>query len=169
MPTASTDAAPATEPGAGGARAAALGVVEAFNGGGAEAVDRVFDPAYRSLTAPFPGTDATREGVKRQIELLRRALPDLRVETREVIARGDRVYLRWTLEGTHTGGELLGVPPSGRRVTHYGQELFRLAGGRIVERHGHEDFAELRARLAAAGDDEGAGGGAECGVLSAEC
>jgi len=129
--------------------------VEAFNGGGAEVVDRVFDPAYRSLTAPFPGTDATREGVKRQIELLRRALPDLRLAAREVIARGDRVYLRWTLEGTHRG-ELLGVPPSGRRVTHYGQEMFRLAGGRIVERYGQEDHAELRARLVAAGDGEGA-------------
>jgi predicted ester cyclase len=154
MPTASTGADPATEAGAGGAKAAARGVVEAFNGGGAEVVERVFDPAYRSLTAPFPGTDATREGVKRQIELLRRALPDLRVEAREVIARGDRVYLRWTMEGTHTGGQLLGVPPTGRRVTHYGQEMFRLAGGRIVERHGQEDHAELRARLAAAGSAE---------------
>jgi predicted ester cyclase len=94
--------------------------------------------------------------VKRQIELLRRALPDLRLEAREVIARSDRVYLRWTLEGTHRG-ELLGVPPSGRRVTHYGQEMFRLAGGRIVERHGQEDYAELRARLVAAGREGTAG------------
>jgi predicted ester cyclase len=134
------------------ARAAALAVVEAFNGGGAEVVDRVFDPAYRSRTAPFPGTDPTREGVKRQIELLRRALPDLRVEAREVMARGDRVYLRWTMEGTHRGAELLGVPPSGARVAHYGQEMFRLEGGRIVERHGQEDYAELRARLASAAE-----------------
>lgn len=130
------------------ARALARRFLEAFDTGDEAILDEVLDPGYRSLTRPFPGTDATREGAKRQVRLLRRAFPDARFTADEVIAQDDRVYLRWTLTGTHLG-EVLGVAPTGRRVVHYGQELLRVRGGRIVERHGQEDHAEFEHKLRA--------------------
>ncbi|MBV8996938.1 MAG: ester cyclase [Pseudonocardiales bacterium] len=40
--------------------------------------------------------------------------------------------VRYTARATHTG-ELFGAPPSGRTVTITGIEIYRLAGGSIVE------------------------------------
>ena len=134
----------------GEAGALARRFLEAFDTGDESILDQVLDPGYRSLTRPFPGTDATREGAKRQLRLLRGAFPDARFTAEEVFGRDDRVYLRWTMTGTHLG-EILGVPPTGKRVAHYGQEFLRVRGGRIVERQGQEDHAEFEHKLRAAG------------------
>jgi predicted ester cyclase len=62
---------------------------------------------------------------------LRTALPDLHYTLEDVIAEGDRVAVRWTLRGTHTG-ELRGLAPSGKKIINNGFAIFRLAGGKIV-------------------------------------
>jgi predicted ester cyclase len=82
---------------------------------------------------PLPGQGAGREGHKQVVALYRSAFPDLRVTTEDLIADGDRVALRWKAEGTHLG-ELMGMAPTGKRVTLTGIDIMRIAGGRIVER-----------------------------------
>ena len=42
------------------------------------------------------------------------------------------VTKRWTYHATHTG-DLSGLPPTGKRITMSGLELFRLEGGKIAE------------------------------------
>jgi predicted ester cyclase len=82
---------------------------------------------------PLPGQGAGREGHKQVVTLFRSAFPDLRVTTEDLIADGDRVALRWKAEGTHLG-ELMGMAPTGKRITLTGIEIMRIAGDRIVER-----------------------------------
>ena len=82
---------------------------------------------------PLPGQGAGREGHKQVVALFRTAFPDLRVTTEDLVAEGDRVALRWKAEGTHRG-DLMGMAPTGRRVTLTGIEILRVAGGKIVER-----------------------------------
>jgi predicted ester cyclase len=82
--------------------------------------------AIRSLA---PGID----GVKKAFAIFLSAFPDSRHEIEDLIAEGDRVVVRLRASGTHTG-ELMGVPPTGKRVTMTGIAIYRLAGGRIVER-----------------------------------
>ena len=73
-----------------------------------------------------------REGHKQLIAAFRAAFPDLRVAVEDLLEEGDRVALRWRAEGTHRG-ELMGIAPTGRRVTLTGIEILRIAGGKIAE------------------------------------
>jgi steroid delta-isomerase-like uncharacterized protein len=54
------------------------------------------------------------------------------VTIEEMIAEGDRVVVRWTSHGVHKG-ETHGLPPTGRRVTNSGVNIFRIADGKIAE------------------------------------
>jgi uridine phosphorylase/predicted ester cyclase len=50
----------------------------------------------------------------------------------EMIAEGDRVMVRWTSHGIHQG-ESHGLPPTGKRVTNSGINIFRIEGNKIAE------------------------------------
>jgi len=58
--------------------------------------------------------------------------PDLHITIDQLVAEGDMVTKRWTYHATHTG-DLAGLPPTGKRITMRGLELFRLLDGKIVE------------------------------------
>ena len=73
-----------------------------------------------------------REGVRLEVEELRAAFTDLRVELTELLAEGDRVAHRFVLSGTHVG-PFLGVPASGHQVTMPGMGFNRLANGQVAE------------------------------------
>jgi predicted ester cyclase len=97
---------------------------------------------------PLPGQGPGREGHKQVVRLFRSAFPDLRVTTEDLVSEEDRVALRWRAEGTHRG-ELMGIAPTGKRVTLTGIEIVRIAGGKIVERwaedNGQMVLQQLRA------------------------
>lgn len=60
------------------------------------------------------------------------------------IAAGDKVVIRWTFRGTHTGAGA-GVPPTGKEVVATGINIFRLADGKIAELWVEsDDLGELR-------------------------
>src|SRR5947209_16752283 len=87
---------------------------EVVSQGKFEAVDELLGPDFVDRT-PFPGVPATREGIKMLFIGLRGAFPDLTSIVHDQIAEGDRVVTRKTLSGTH-GGDLWGIPPTGRHV-----------------------------------------------------
>jgi steroid delta-isomerase-like uncharacterized protein len=72
------------------------------------------------------------EGVKEFISTYRTAFPDARIRVEEQLAEGDLVATRWSGRGTHEG-ELMGIEPTGRRVSVSGLTISRLEGGKIVE------------------------------------
>ena len=76
------------------------------------------------------------------------AFPDLRLQIDELVAAGDCVAARWTLRGTHRGA-FLGLPPTGRQVAVAGTELYRLAGGKVVQRSAVVDIPGLLRQLGA--------------------
>lgn len=59
------------------------------------------------------------------------AFPDLHIALDDVIAEGDRVFVRSTMTGTHDG-EYKGIPATGRHVAAESAEVFRVADGRFV-------------------------------------
>ena len=46
--------------------------------------------------------------------------------------------IRWIMRGTHNG-PLMGIPATGKAVTVAGIDVFRIAGGQIVELWQHFD------------------------------
>ena len=106
-------------------------VSESVNHGNFAVVDLVLAPSY-TLHGPFPDVTLGRDLVKRLLNRLRRAFPDLSVRIDEIIPGGERVVVRWTMTGTHAGS-VRGVPPSGARLTHVGIAIFGMSDGRVTE------------------------------------
>ncbi len=83
----------------------------------------------------YQGTDGELKGPEAITELLNvflGAFPDLAVTVDDVVAEGDKVVLRSTGRGTHTG-DLQGIPPTGKSMTISAIDIFRMSGGRIAE------------------------------------
>ena len=72
------------------------------------------------------------EGVRQFILMLRVGFPDLHVIVEDVVAEGDKVVQRWSGHGSHQG-ELMGLPPSGKRVSVAGITISRFESGKVVE------------------------------------
>jgi predicted ester cyclase len=51
----------------------------------------------------------------------------------DLIAEDDRVVVRWRLLGTHKG-DFRGIAPSGRSITLKGIAIYRVEGGKLMER-----------------------------------
>ena len=72
------------------------------------------------------------EGVKQWVTAVRSAFPDVHFSIEDLFAAADKVTLRWTVRGTYQG-EFLGVAPTGRQITNGGNNILRIADGRIQE------------------------------------
>jgi len=78
--------------------------------------------------APIYGTDAFRQS----FDLFTGAFPDLQITIEQCMAAGDRVVVLLRCEATH-GGDNLGVPATGKRVTFPVMSMTRCHKGKIVE------------------------------------
>jgi steroid delta-isomerase-like uncharacterized protein len=74
------------------------------------------------------GTD----GFKHVIEWVRDIGPDTHYGIDDIISEGDKVAVRMTMSGTHTG-TLKGIPPTGKRFSVDYVHWFRLAEGKVAE------------------------------------
>ncbi|HET7463250.1 MAG TPA: ester cyclase [Longimicrobium sp.] len=140
-------------------KAAARRVLEAFNTGNTSIIDEIFEQEFRSHTKPFPGVAATRDGLKDEIRKLREAFPDAQFTETGISEQGNTVTINWSMTGTHKA-PILGVEPSGEKVTQTGQEVLEFRGGRISGRRGREEHEEFHQKLQAnAARKHGGGGG----------
>ena len=44
------------------------------------------------------------------VRMMRGGMPDLHTVVEDVVAAGDKVVWRFTMRGTHTGGDVVGIP-----------------------------------------------------------
>ena len=88
------------------------------------------------------------EGLKQFVSMIRAGFPDLRVTLEDAIAEGEKVVSRWTAQGTHQG-ELMGIAPTGNRVTITGITIHRIEDGKIVEEWSNWDALGLMQQIGA--------------------
>ena len=88
---------------------------EDLNQGNLDVIDELIAPDMVNDSASIPG-DAGLEAAKQEIIDLRAAFPDLRYHVHDQIAEGDKVVNRFTVTGTHTGADFMGIPPTGKRI-----------------------------------------------------
>ena len=60
------------------------------------------------------------------------AFPDIHVHIEDVFAEGDRLVTRWSAHGTQDG-ELMGIPPTGKKVSIGGIAIDRFENGQSAE------------------------------------
>lgn len=106
-------------------------IEEVWNKGNLALIDELFTPDHINHS-PNAGQMAGPEGLKQLIASFRHAAPDLHFTIDDMLAEGDRVVTRWTAQGTHQG-ELMGVPPTGKRITVTAIVIDRIVDGRFVE------------------------------------
>ena len=101
--------------------------IELWVHGDLAVIDEVCAPNY---VIDF-GTKGTLQDIKNGIIEFRGAMPDLNLEIGEILAEGDLVAYKWTMNGTHQG-TYRGHAPTGKPVTFSGITIIRFANGKIV-------------------------------------
>jgi steroid delta-isomerase-like uncharacterized protein len=106
--------------------------IDAFNRGDVAQFDRMLAVDFRQHS---PGVPSTREAFIHFHAASREAFPDGRFEIEDMIAENDKVLLRWTFLGTHTGTwSYRPAPPTGRSVAFVGMDLWRFGlDGKLAE------------------------------------
>jgi steroid delta-isomerase-like uncharacterized protein len=88
-----------------------------------------------------------RENFKKAVAEFTDAMPDLKVTIHDMVAEGDKVAIRITESGTHTGADFAGVPPTGKRITWDCIGIYRIENGRLVEEWFNEDSLSIKQQL----------------------
>jgi predicted ester cyclase len=105
---------------------------EIFVQGKLDVADEIIAPDFVWHAAGIPDTPLGPAGVKHIAAAFAAALGDLQIDNEDVTVQDDRTVYRWTARAIHRG-ELFGIPPTGKQVTMHGFDLFRTAGGKLVE------------------------------------
>ena len=106
-------------------------VEEVLNQGRLERADELVALDFVELD-PLPGQQPGREGLKQVIAAFRTAFPDIHWVIEEMVAEGDKVFSRFTWNGTHRG-EFFGVPATGKQITVKGAVIDRVLNGQMVD------------------------------------
>ena len=88
------------------------------------------------------------EGFKAARRRRNAAFPDWHVVVDDLIAEGEKVVVRATGHGTHTG-EFMGVAPTGKRVSVTWIAIYRVADGKLAEHWQNIDDLGLLKQLGA--------------------
>jgi steroid delta-isomerase-like uncharacterized protein len=95
------------------------------------ALDEYFSPRLTDHALP-PGLPAGRDGRKMFASALLAAFPDLHVQLEDMVAEGEKVVTRYTVQGTHSS-DLMGIPATGKQVSVGGIAIDRFEDGQSVE------------------------------------
>lgn len=122
-------------------------IEEIWNQGKLETADELFAPEHTSPSVHDlpPGP----ESVKILARMFRAAMPDYHLVIDMIVADGEKVAARFTQSGTHTGAELMGMPPSGRKATWTEIGWLRIVNGKIVESWYEVDMLSMINQLTA--------------------
>lgn len=79
-------------------------------------------------------------------KIIRTSLPDLHFTLLELMAEGETVVARWSIQGTDSGG-YEGHLPTGRPVSLTGITLVRVDGPDVVEEYSETNLASMQRQL----------------------
>ena len=120
---------------------------EAWNKGNLSTLDEFLNPdvvSYGSGREELKGIEA----YKSRLADFHADYPDFHVDIEEIIAEGDTVADRWTVQGTFTGpGKTVPVPGTGKKFSVKGTWMGRFVDGKIAEDRYTYDTIELARQL----------------------
>ena len=101
---------------------------ETFNKQNLDALDDLIAPNYVDYSRQERGL----ESVKPYYTDIYKAFPDVHLTIEDIIAEGDKVWVRFRATETHTG-EYRGLAPTGKKITVVGVEIYRIVNGKVAE------------------------------------
>jgi len=120
---------------------------EIWSKGNMAAVDELMAADFVWLNAP-PGVASEREGFKRFQAGALGAFSEMNCTVEDMVVEGEKVAVRWTWNGKHTG-EYMGMAPTGKQVTMTGISIIRITGGKITEEWDESDNLGFMTQLGA--------------------
>jgi C-1 hydroxylase len=116
--------------------------LEALNKQDLSSLSDFVAPDYLDHTNQFQGLDS----VKQAITTVYKGFPDFHVTIEDIIAEGEKVWVRETETGTHRG-EYQGIAPTGKKMTFTCVDTFKIVDGKIAEAWHVYDFLEFYRQL----------------------
>jgi predicted ester cyclase len=118
-------------------------LTEAINEKDLAALDDIMAPDFVDLDQKLRGL----ESFKKYESTFLQSFPDMHLTIKDIIAKGDGVWIR--LEGTVTHkGEFREITPTGNKVTFKSFQILRISNGKIAERESQVwDFIDFYKQL----------------------
>jgi predicted ester cyclase len=117
-----------------------------WNGNDPDVADELVHPEYvihdRELAEELRGPELYRA----LADSTREIFPDMTFTIEDSFAAGDEVAVRWTMVGTQDGA-MVGVEPTGERVTLRAIEINRFEDGLLAETWTQSDMLSLLEQL----------------------
>lgn len=114
---------------------------QAFSGFSIDELRQTVTPDWQDIP-PAPGQSLGPDGVAPVFNMISSAFSRFRIDIIDILTEGDRVAVRATLSGIHSG-VFLGIPPTGQAFTIALHEFHQLENGRIAKTWHMEDWLSL--------------------------
>lgn len=111
-----------------------------------EIIGDIFAENWIDGNPAFPDQPKGLEGAQYFVEVYRNIFPDIQFALTHLIADENFVTFRFTAEATHRG-ELMGIPPTGKRVKISGIVIHRVENGKFAESWNEIDLLGVRQQL----------------------
>ncbi|MDG7001251.1 MAG: ester cyclase [Nitrososphaerota archaeon] len=113
-------------------------IEEVFNKGRLDVADEIISPAcveHQRLDRQFPPGSQAAKAISTS---LRSMFSDFTLSIEDIVARGDKVWLRMKGRGTNTG-QVMGHPATGKKVEVDVIDVCRFEDGKMVDHWGVPD------------------------------
>jgi predicted ester cyclase len=118
----------------------------AFEADDEAAFNEVLSPDLVAYSHGRPGPQH-REEPMQGIRMWNAAFRETRFTIEEQIAEGDKVASHVTMRSVHSGGDFMGLAPTGKEVVSNAVSIERIQDGKIVDRRVIADWTSLMQQL----------------------
>jgi steroid delta-isomerase-like uncharacterized protein len=115
--------------------------VQVWREGNLAQIDEIFVHDYT-----VNGNPIGVAGVKQAVQMFHNALSDMSIELNDMISESNKIAVRWTVRGIHTGS-FLGILASGKPLSLTGINIYQIADGKIIANHEQTNIPELLLKL----------------------
>lgn len=103
------------------------------------------DVVFYAPTSPEPMHGL--KGYMDVLKMMRGAMPDVKWKIEEVIAEGNRVFIRFNMSGTQTE-PFMGMPATNRKISVTAMNIYEFNNdGKIIREHGLPDLFTMLGQL----------------------
>ena len=121
-------------------------MLQAIQKGDAGSVEKYFTPNWVNHDPSLPPMQGL-EGA-RQLIALWSGLSNTQIAIEDSVSQGDRVAVRFSMSGTHTG-TMMGIPATGKMVNLSATGIFRVVNGKATDNWVNFDALGLLQQLGA--------------------